>query len=255
MTRRTLQPRLHNPLASLLLLAWCLLSPDASAQSEPEQVEDPLFKMQKFDRELGLSADQLRRRSVATRVANFALNAVNFASIPVGMLPLPTISFAAEIAGTTTDNTLKFARPYLVAPPDVARSANSACYFQFDLPQTMTKYEDVLGLYRTLGGVRIRAPGNQTPVSFGVLGTPDVVHLNTDVRLSVHESLRLVSDRSGDDRVTVSGRGDGDPSGEVEVPLAGGGGDPGPLPGGDLEVGDLEPHMRQVVGTHLAIIA
>jgi len=186
MTRSTLQPRLHNPLASLLLLAWCLLSPDASAQSEPEQVEDPLFKMQKFDRELGLSADQLRRRSVATRVANFALNAVNFASIPVGMLPLPTISFAAEIAGTTTDNTLKFARPYLVAPPDVARSANTACYFQFDLPQTMTKYEDVLGLYRTLGGVRIRAPGNQTPVSFGVLGTPDVVHLNTDVRLSVH---------------------------------------------------------------------
>ena len=74
------------------------------------------------------------------------------------------------------------------------------------------------------------------------------------VGLGVHETLRLSGDRCGDVRVAVAGGGDGDATAEIEVPLAGGGGDPRPVAGRDLEIGHLEPHMRQVVGAHRHII-
>jgi hypothetical protein len=70
------------------------------------------------------------------------------------------------------------------------------------------------------------------------------------VDLGVDESLRLSSDGGGDLRVSVPGRVDGDAGGEVEVLDAIDGRDPATATVGDLQIGDLEPHVREVRHGH-----
>ena len=68
------------------------------------------------------------------------------------------------------------------------------------------------------------------------------------VDLGVHEAPGLRGDGGDDLRVAVAGRHHGDAGGEVQVALAVHGGDPAPLAGGDVEVGDLEPDGSKVGG-------
>ncbi len=74
------------------------------------------------------------------------------------------------------------------------------------------------------------------------------------VGLRVDEPLRLFGDRLGHVRVGVAGGRDRDPAAEVEVALAGRGRDPRSLTRRDLEIGHLEPHVRQVVRVHRTIL-
>ena len=87
------------------------------------------------------------------------------------------------------------------------------------------------------------APGAQ-------LGEPGGERLEqvvgVDVRLGVDEARGLLGDRLDDVRVAVPGRVDGDAGGEVEVLLAVDGRHPATAPARHLEVGDLEPHVREV---------
>jgi hypothetical protein len=57
----------------------------------------------------------------------------------------------------------------------------------------------------------------------------------------VDEPLRLTLDRGDDVRMGVTGRGDRDAGGEVEVLTAVGRVDPRPLAVRHLQIGDLEP--------------
>ena len=67
-----------------------------------------------------------------------------------------------------------------------------------------------------------------------------------DVDLGVDEALRLGADRRRHLRVGVARGVDGDAGREVEVLVAAHGGDPAPPSVRHLQVGDLEPHVRQV---------
>ena len=70
------------------------------------------------------------------------------------------------------------------------------------------------------------------------------------VDLRVHEPLGLGRDRGDDLRMRVAGGGDRDARSEVEVLDAVGGGDPAAVTGRNLEVGDREPHVRQMRRRH-----
>ena len=66
------------------------------------------------------------------------------------------------------------------------------------------------------------------------------------VGLGVDEPRRLGLDRGDDRRVAVTGAGDGDAGGEVEVPVAVAGRDPATLTRHDIEIGDLVPNRGKM---------
>lgn len=137
--------------------------------------------------EIGLSADEQTTRNNLSYAAIVTQITTHNASIPIGFIPSPTISGAAEVANTAADNTLKFTKAYLVAPNDLELFPNNggSCGYEIVLPQVSATYGNFLGLWPKLGDDRLFLPGD-TPISFGVLGVPELVHANTDVELSLH---------------------------------------------------------------------
>jgi len=144
------------------------------------------YSLSQFN-EIGLSADEQTTRNNVSYAAILTQIAIHNASIPIGFIPSPTISGVAEAANTAADNTLKFTKAYLRAPTDVSLLPNYAggCSYELILPQASAKFGNFLGLFPKLGDDRLWLPGD-TPISFGVLGVPQIVHAHTDVELSLH---------------------------------------------------------------------
>ncbi len=120
------------------------------------------------------------------------------------------------------------------------------------------EHDDVLALGDLLGQLdrRLRDLGAGVREEEGVdAGRRDVVQLRRQrlhqvvcehVGLSVYEPFGLGRDRGGDLGVAVAGRVDGDARREIEVLVTIGGGDTTSPARGDLEIGHLEPHVREV---------
>jgi hypothetical protein len=69
-------------------------------------------------------------------------------AIPVGLLPLPLTSLAAEATQFSANLALKAYRPLLDAPPPIYRSPNdsSGCSYSFALPSAQADYENLFGI-------------------------------------------------------------------------------------------------------------
>ena len=139
-----------------------------------------------FDDELGLDEEQQRVQNNVSLGTIVTLNSTSVASIPLGMVPSAIVSYTAEVSGVAADSGLKFTKAYLVAPDDRALlpNARNQCAYSFDLPQTEAEFQNFLGLWPKLGEDRLFRR-NDTPISFGALGVPQIWHANTDVLLSV----------------------------------------------------------------------
>ncbi|HVS23676.1 MAG TPA: hypothetical protein VMU03_08130, partial [Gammaproteobacteria bacterium] len=175
--------------ASLILLATALVWPFGAVAQ---------YKALERD-ETGLpKAEQQQKNNVSFGLI-LGLNTTQVAAIPVGFINVPpSVGVIAESAQVVADTGLKFTRAVLNAPADIAYAPNSAdsCTYSFDLPQAEAFYGNFLGLwpkyqYGPQQGRFKRAHtdrlflSSDTPIDFGVLGVPEVVHANTDVNLRV----------------------------------------------------------------------
>lgn len=153
----------------------CAYAPLAAAQ----------YQALHFD-ETALPPEQQQALNIVSYGSIFANIAVHNASIPIGFSPTPLISASAEFAGIAADNALKFTKAALNAPPNVTVSPNVAgnCSYRFELPQATAEFQNFLGLWPKLGDDALLR-SRDTPISFGVLGVPQILHAHTDVALSV----------------------------------------------------------------------
>jgi hypothetical protein len=136
--------------------------------------------------ERGMPIGEQNLRNGASYGLILAQIAIHNGLIPIGIFSEPLSSYLAELGNIAADNTLKFTKAFLQAPPDYAVTPSSAdlCYYEFDLPQTLVRFDNFLGLWPKLGDDDLFLP-NDTPVAFGVLGVPVIFHANTNVDLSV----------------------------------------------------------------------
>ena len=193
--------------ASLILLATALVWPFGAVAQ---------YKALERD-ETGLSkAEQQQKNNVSFGLI-LGLNTTQVAAIPIGFINVPpSVGITAESAQVVADTALKFTRAVLNAPADVAFAPNSAdrCSFTFELPQAAAKFKNFFGLWPKFEygpEARFRPAhtdrlflSSDTPINFGVLGVPEVVHANTEVHLGV-----LIADSTGfvedaDDAQTIS---------------------------------------------------
>ncbi|HRP88004.1 MAG TPA: hypothetical protein PLS34_10875, partial [Gammaproteobacteria bacterium] len=182
---------------AILLLLLGLPGPAALAQYQALHID-----------ETQLPESEQAARNAASYAAILAQIAIHNASIPLGFYPGPTVSVPAEIAGLAADNTLKFTKAFLRAPPDVAVLPNvDGCRFEFELPQATTEFDSFLGLWPRLGDQRLFLP-NDPPIDFGILGVPEIVHANTNVLLSVDSpSAGITRDAGEEAQWVVAGPG------------------------------------------------
>jgi hypothetical protein len=144
-----------------------------------------------FDDELGLSAEEQRRKNNASYAEILVLVNTHNVSLIAGFAPSYTVSAIAETTNIVADNSLKFAKAYLVPPPNIALYPNTVepggtdlCSYTIELPRTKAKFDNFLGLWPKLGNDAILNPFD-APVTFGELGTPTLYHAHTDVILSL----------------------------------------------------------------------
>jgi len=153
----------------------------------------------RFD-ETQLSPEEQERKNRISYGVILGLLGTHNASIPLGFVPYPVwLGMTAEGVQLAADNGLKFTRAVLRAPPDLtvfpnatdpAFPADGQCRYEFTLPQSTAGFSNFLGLWPRLtygpnGAVdRLFLPGD-TPISFGPLGVPEIVHAISDVNLDV----------------------------------------------------------------------
>ena len=145
----------------------------------------------------------------------------NLSAIGVGLIPAPALSMSAEIAQVVIDTGFKFTRAVLYQPADVNVYPDSECGYHLTLPQAKVNYSNPLGLWPKLGDdyllirfgvtssdrfyprIPLRALGHTLPLindvdtDFGVLGRPEIYHVNSDVILSVDSPSAGISRDGG----------------------------------------------------------
>ena len=101
---------------------------------------------------------------------------VNLGAVISSFAPEPITASTAEVVAMVANLNLKNTPPVLIQPADIAVEPNSSdqCSFDFDMPQSSWKYVNYLGL----------AVISPIPEDWGELGTPFVLHANTDVILT-----------------------------------------------------------------------
>ncbi len=174
------------------------------------------YKVLKTD-ETSLSKQQQQQKNAKSLKAIIALNSTQVGAIPVGFINVPIwVGVTAESTQVAADTALKFTRAVLNAPADVAVAPNSAdqCTYDFDLPQAGAQFKNFLGVWPKFeyGPERLFKRehtdrlflSRDTPISFGPLGVPEVVHANTDVDLSVSIGDSPGFIEGSDDPQTVS---------------------------------------------------
>jgi hypothetical protein len=169
----------------------------SSASAQPL---DEFYRMQAVaNDEAGLSAAEQEEANVRARRRILGQIAAHNGSIILGFVPSLWISVPAEIVGVAADTSLKFTRAVLRAPADLALlpnatdplyAADGACLFEFELPQASAKFGNFLGAWPRVqydsGDVdRIRRNRPIPADRFGILGSPEIYHANTDVNLYV----------------------------------------------------------------------
>ena len=177
-------------------LAVVALMCSASALFLPRSASAQYKALQTDETVLSPEEQQHKNQQSFRRI--LALNSTQVGLIPVGFVPYPIwVGVAAESGQVAADTALKFTRAVLNAPADLAVAPNSAnmCSYSFDLPQSQAEFKNFLGfwpkfeygpqrLFRREHTDRLFL-SSDTPISFGPLGVPEVMHANTDVDLSV----------------------------------------------------------------------
>ena len=170
-----------------------------------------------------LPEEEQNARNEKTEIGLKVGTVSHLATIPLGMLPFPTISTSAEVSQVAIDTGFKFAKPVLYEPADVQVSPNTECGYQLTLPQAKVNYSNPLGLWPKLGDDRLlitngvttsdrfypriplRVLGRELPLindvetDFDILGKPEIYHVNTDVVLSVDSPTAGISRDGGND--------------------------------------------------------
>ncbi len=138
--------------------------------------------------------------------AILALGTTLVVSTKLGFSVDPFTSFAADNVAFASNLALKFIRAPLSAPPDRSFSPRTSlrdpvtgvnesdCLHTFDLPQSFYSKEDIFGV-NISNALRGSGPGTGIPTDWGDLGTPDVIHYNTQVILTANNRFIVESDR------------------------------------------------------------
>ena len=172
--------------AGLLWLITCIVSPGAMAIYQAIHID-----------ELGLSEEQQDRRNKISRALNIKNNLVYIVGTVAGFVPEPVTSYTGEISAIFADIALKHTKASLYAPNDLSKRPNSSdlCSFEFELPQSVASYDNILGAWPTLKVVDSILPDPRNAslalgqmVDFGALGSlgrDNIRHANAELRVSL----------------------------------------------------------------------